>query len=268
MKKTAFTTIFFLISLFLLPRVCQGGTFPPELTNEGRAAVQVPKASPDMVRETVKYQYAGKTVEGLVVYPAKTEKKKIPSVLFLQTPDETPSLQLGRMEALARKGYLVMCVPWANHGDALKAYQELEKHGKADDTALTVMGAHEGGTQAILLGCQLQRSVKAVVSVSAHPPYDMPGGDPAGTIWAPVLLVHGEADTQTPSSVSRYFYFNLQDRGRAAEIFVLPFSSHFFNDSEWAQVMIEVDLFLKKYVTGIPEDKKFNIQDIRRPVDK
>lgn len=231
--------------------------FPPLLTSEGRQESREIKVP--MAVEMVKYRFNSEDVEGYGVYP-KNSPKNLPAVLFLHYKDERPKDQIERMKYLAQFGYYVLCVPWKNSEDVKEAYRNLLLLPRVDATSVGVLGIHQGGTEALLLACNERRSVKAVASVAGVPPYDMPGGNPAETLWAPVFLVHGEKDTQTPLSVSQYFYFNLQDKGRRAQIFLMKETGHYYNDVEWYQIMEETAKFFNRYAKEIvaPEDRLEN----------
>ena len=270
MRKTVIFTA--LIIILLVPAVCMGDHFPAQLTNrkiENTGDEVKPDADRELegVERTIVNLKSGKReITGVLLRPVEKPAALLPGILFLWAPGSSLSDRETVTAQLARKGYAVLLTDWKDHAGAALSYEYLEKTPDVDETSITIMGVHEGGTEAILLGCEKRNKVKAVVSVAAHPPYDMPGKDPAGTIWAPVLLVHGEADRQVPVSVSQYFYYNLKDKNRITEVFFLPFASYRFNLTEWSQVTVEVDKFIRKYVLTVPPDKKYDQMDYRREI--
>ncbi len=258
-----------LMVLLIMPSPTSGSMFPPQLQNPPSRGSRVDsiraESGPAGVKVSpVSFSLGDREIDGVVLRPEEDTGELLPGVLFLWPPDEVNPDGNEIMGDLAGKGYVVLSTRWEDSSGAEASYDYLESIPGVDETSIAIMGVHQGGTEAILLGCSRRTRVKAVISVSAHPPYDMPGGDPAGSIWAPVLLIHGEVDRQVPPSVARYFYHNLLEKERITEIYILPFSSHRLNLTEWSQAMIEVDLFIKKYVLSVPEDKKYDPMDYRR----
>lgn len=67
----------------------------------------------------------------------------------------------------------------------------------------------------------------------------------AGSITAPVLLVHGELDTRVPTEQSRLMKAALDGSGRRAELLLVPGAVHGFSASEEALAKPVVDQFLE-----------------------
>lgn len=272
MKKTFIYIILIAVITAFMPAVCFAGMFPDVLENKPVKTderKETEKGKSDGVEVTsIKYNNKGVEVEGLLVYPKNSEAGKTPAILFIHTPDETPQQQLWKMKYLAERGYVVMCAPWKTRSDCLKAYEILEKLGAVDHTLVSVMGAHDGATQAIAVAIENRRKVKALISISGRPPFDMlkegqKKEELAKMVWAAVLVVHGEVDTQLPVTVSRYFAADLKFEGRIVDTFVMPFSRHYYNEMEWAQILKEADKFIRNYVINVPEDKKYDPAKVR-----
>jgi dipeptidyl aminopeptidase/acylaminoacyl peptidase len=66
----------------------------------------------------------------------------------------------------------------------------------------------------------------------------------ASRIAAPVLLLHGDADTRVTIDQSQLMAEALQAAGRQVELFVLPGAGHGFTDAEWTVAWPVVDAFL------------------------
>jgi dipeptidyl aminopeptidase/acylaminoacyl peptidase len=66
----------------------------------------------------------------------------------------------------------------------------------------------------------------------------------AADIRAPVLLVHGDADTRVPTEQSRLMAEALAAVGRPAQLFLLPGAAHGFTATEESVAMPVVDRFL------------------------
>jgi dipeptidyl aminopeptidase/acylaminoacyl peptidase len=66
----------------------------------------------------------------------------------------------------------------------------------------------------------------------------------AGDIGAPVLLVHGDADTRVPSEQSVRMRAALESAGRPVQLFLVPGAQHGFTAAEDAVARPVVDAFL------------------------
>jgi dipeptidyl aminopeptidase/acylaminoacyl peptidase len=70
----------------------------------------------------------------------------------------------------------------------------------------------------------------------------------AATIGAPVLLVHGDADTRVPTEQSRLMRSALETAGRPVELFLVPGAEHGFNANQEALSRPVVDRFLAEWL--------------------
>ena len=66
----------------------------------------------------------------------------------------------------------------------------------------------------------------------------------AAGIAAPVLLVHGDADTRVPTEQSHLMRSALASAGRRVELLLVPGAQHGFTTAEDAFARPEVDAFL------------------------
>lgn len=66
----------------------------------------------------------------------------------------------------------------------------------------------------------------------------------AGDIGAPVLLVHGDADTRVPTAQSQMMRAALEGAGRPVQLFLVPGAQHGFTAAEDAVARPVVDAFL------------------------
>jgi len=66
----------------------------------------------------------------------------------------------------------------------------------------------------------------------------------AGDIGAPVLLVHGDADTRVPTAQSQMMQAALESAGRLAQLLLVPGAQHGFTAAEDNAVQPVVDRFL------------------------
>jgi predicted esterase len=236
--------------------------FPRQLLNNPPKST--PRLAENLKKAEVVYNASGKEVRGLVVYPANSRDTVFPSVLFIQTIDETPNDQLARMSSLALGGYFVMCVPWNNTSDVEEAFQQMLKIDMVDKTRAGVIGAHQGGTEAIIMGVSQRDTVKAIVCIAGKPDYEHQSGDPGVFLKAPLLLIHGAVDTQIPCNVAQYFYYYLTDKGKKADIILMSNSRHYFNDAEWSQILIDVNRFLDNNLKNPPEEEKADAKNTKR----
>lgn len=70
----------------------------------------------------------------------------------------------------------------------------------------------------------------------------------AGAISAPVLLVHGDADTRVPTTQSQAMHAALRSAGGSSELFLVPGAQHGFTAAEEALARPVVDAFLASRV--------------------
>lgn len=142
--------------------------------------------------------------------------------------------------------------------DVARALEWLGRIPGVDPSALGVVGFSQGGQVALLTAAR--RPATAVV-VAVYPVTDVvrwgettsfesirtgyvpgvceggTGRSPvavAGAIQAPVLLVHGDADTRVPTEQSILMRDALQTAGRSAELRLVPGAGHGFTAAEWA----------------------------------
>jgi dipeptidyl aminopeptidase/acylaminoacyl peptidase len=66
----------------------------------------------------------------------------------------------------------------------------------------------------------------------------------AAAIAAPVLLVHGDADTRVPTERSQLLQAALEASGRRADLLLVPGAAHGFSAGEEAAATPVVDNFL------------------------
>jgi dipeptidyl aminopeptidase/acylaminoacyl peptidase len=66
----------------------------------------------------------------------------------------------------------------------------------------------------------------------------------AGDIGAPVLLVHGDADTRVPTAQSQMMQAALEAAGRPVQLFLVPGAQHGFTAAEDAAARTVADAFL------------------------
>jgi len=232
--------------------------FPPSLTNKGRKKGVKPDIP--IKKSRIIFKYRGKRLSGILVNPADAKnKKKYPGVLLIQTIDETPEQWTDRMADLAGKGYVVMVIKYKDKVDVEQALNNLMILEFVDKSKIGILGVHEGATQAILLAIERKKDVKCVVSISGRPPYDIEGGKPAEKLLIPLLLIHGEIDSQVPPSVSQYFFYALKELNKPAEIYILGGVRHFLNDMEWCQAQARFVKFFDNRLKGkmdeAPEEK-------------
>jgi dienelactone hydrolase len=246
-----------LITFFLLLQLnyCNASDkfFPQQLLNKPRN--QTPVSDKNVKLAEVVYNFSGKEVRGLIAYPAKSNNPVFPGVLFIQTNDESPRDQMGRINLLALNGYLVMCVPWKNSDDIEEAFNQMLRINKVDNSRVGLVGAQQGAAEAVILAVKKRNMVKSVVSIAGRPDYNHPSGDPGALLQAPILIIHGEVDTQVACNVAQYFYYYLNDKGKQAEIILLPNSRHYFNDAEWNMIITDVNRFLDKNLKNPPQKK-------------
>jgi predicted peptidase len=233
--------LFMFLTAFTDNVSASGKHFPRQILNT--PIKPTPDVDKNVKKAEVIYNVSGKEVKGLVVYPDTSSDKVFPAVLFIQTIDETPRDQLARMSSMALGGYFVMCIPWKNTADVEEALQQMIKINMVDSSRVGVVGAHQGGTEAIIMTVKRGDIVKAAVSIAGRPDYEHPTGDPGIFLDAPILLIHGEADTQVHCNVAQYFYYYLTDKGKNADIILMKNSRHYFNDAEWNQIIIDVNRF-------------------------
>ncbi|MCE1247769.1 MAG: prolyl oligopeptidase family serine peptidase [Firmicutes bacterium] len=231
--------------------------FPPTLTNDARK--KAPDTDLPVKKSKVLFGSGQKKLYGILVCPADAGTKQgeniisYPGILFLQTNDEAPEKWVQRMSDLAGKGYSVMAVNYKNGADTDEALTNFLKLDVVNKAFVGVLGVHQGYPEAVILGIRKPKEVKCVVCVSGKPPYNIPGGDPAASIFCPVMLIHGNIDEQVPVSVSQYFFESLKHNDKTAKIFFMPNSRHYFNDAEWARIQLEFVKFLNVYLKGIPD---------------
>jgi dipeptidyl aminopeptidase/acylaminoacyl peptidase len=70
----------------------------------------------------------------------------------------------------------------------------------------------------------------------------------AGDIGAPVLLVHGDADTRVPTAQSQMMRAALEGAGRSVQLFLVPGAQHGFTAAEDAVARPVVDAFLAAHL--------------------
>lgn len=70
----------------------------------------------------------------------------------------------------------------------------------------------------------------------------------AAGITAPVLLIHGDADTRVPTEQSHLMRAALQQAGRDVELLLVPGAEHGFTAAEYAAVWPVVDVFLEAQI--------------------
>ncbi|MCD4782463.1 MAG: dienelactone hydrolase family protein [Candidatus Eremiobacteraeota bacterium] len=264
MKKSSYKINMLLIPIILLFFICINSNsafadddtkphFPPILENDSRDKEKDQIKSP-VKRSVILFKHKGKCYSGILVNPTDaTKEKKYPGVLLLQIKDETPENWMDRMSDLSSEGYVVMAIKYRTYEDVKHALRNLRNLDIVDKSNIGVIGVHKGATEAILLAIRNGKGVKCVVSVSGKPPYEVVGEDLAKKLPCPIMFVHGLIDTQVPSSVSQYLYYNCLDEGKKAKIFILQNARHYFNDAEWSQSQIEFLKFLNLYLKGIPD---------------
>ena len=158
-------------------------------------------------------------------------------------------------------------------GDVNDAGRWLVAEGIADPARLAVVGWSYGGYAALqspVLDAGLYRAIVAIAPVTdlnllreeargwsdfrlmrefVGSGATVREGSPAqnaAAIRAPVLLFHGDLDTNVDIRHSRMMHDRLRDAGRASELVVLPNLDHQIEDSEArAQMLRRIDAFLR-----------------------
>lgn len=182
---------------------------------------------------------------------------RLPGVLLLHTlAGPGPNLEtFGRR--LAAAGYVVLAPDvFALHdfgpdgrtdhplvvGDARGALRHLRRHPRVAPDRIGLVGFSFGGRLAVILGALEPDGVRAIVvyyAIASHA--DLPGPvAPAGaravplaqrvpSLRAPVIIHHGEADTNVPVGQARLLHQALTDAGRPSALYLYPGADHLFN---------------------------------------
>jgi dipeptidyl aminopeptidase/acylaminoacyl peptidase len=157
--------------------------------------------------------------------------------------------------------------------DVVRAAAWLREQSGVSGDRLAVVGFSQGG-QVALLAATRDTRLRAVVAY--YPVTDVPrwkttttnldipgyisavcwpGGimarSPllrADTIGAPVLLVHGDADTRVPTAQSQMMRAALEGAGRSVQLFLVPGAQHGFTAAEDAVARPVVDAFLAAHL--------------------
>jgi dipeptidyl aminopeptidase/acylaminoacyl peptidase len=154
--------------------------------------------------------------------------------------------------------------------DVVAAVRWLASQPGVDPARVAIVGFSQGGQVALLAAARGGASVKAVVAyypvtdvarwktTTTHP--EIPGYvqavcEPGGTaprsplanaaaIVPPVLLVHGDLDTQVPTEQSLLLHDSLAALGKRTSLFLVPGAAHGFTAAQEAVARPVVDEFL------------------------
>jgi dipeptidyl aminopeptidase/acylaminoacyl peptidase len=155
--------------------------------------------------------------------------------------------------------------------DVARAVSWLASQPGVDPARVAINGFSQGG-QVALLAAARSPQLRAVVAyfpvtdvarwktTTTHPDIPgyiqavcEPGGTTprspllqAGTITAPVLLVHGDADRRVPTEQSLLLYDTLASMALPASLFLVPGAEHGFSEAQEALARPVVDEFLAR----------------------
>jgi carboxymethylenebutenolidase len=114
-----------------------------------------------------------------------------------------------------------------------------------DARRIGVLGVSLGGYLAVALGIE-DRRMRAVIELSGGLPVGWE--DRVGQGMAPVLILHGAADTVVPVSEAYKLQGVLRERRVACEMEVFPGEGHWFSAGAQARVLMSCARFLGQYL--------------------
>jgi carboxymethylenebutenolidase len=127
-------------------------------------------------------------------------------------------------------------------GDARGALGFLRAHPRVDPDRIGAVGFSFGGRLAVLLAARAPERLRAVVVYYAVTSYQALGRPVSGRaaraesltarvgeVRAPILIHHGEADTNVPVDQARLLHRALAAAGKAGTLHTYPGADHLFN---------------------------------------
>jgi dienelactone hydrolase len=201
-----------------------------ELMGQGNPEAGMKPLTTQKVSFTYRYSGNDKTVEGYLSYPSAVPS---PTVLFAQSAGTSAENDRDTIAAITNNGYAALIIDYADHIDLLAAIVYLQALSFVDPGKIGLIG-YDRGASAVIFVAEYASGLKGVVEISGH--FLVDGGAIASAakspmayldrISCPILIIHGEKDTEVPVSEAYALEQKLSEYRKNSEIKILHVEGH------------------------------------------